>query len=89
VAQKAPNGFGLYDMLGNVRQWTGDWYDGHAYENAELHDPHGPPSGRAKVVRGGGMGENLHLIRVSLRDKNGLGGRMGNTGFRCAAEGPF
>jgi len=89
VAQKSPNGFGLYDMLGNVKQWTADWYDERAYENAESDDPHGAPSGRAKVLRGATFGDNPQQMRVSIRDKNGVGGRLGSTGFRCAGDGAF
>jgi formylglycine-generating enzyme required for sulfatase activity len=64
VGQKAPNAFGLYDMIGNLSEWTWDWSAPPSGDN--LVDPKGPeipgPSGRFKVVRGGSyLGQtNLH-----------------------------
>ena len=53
VMQKQPNAWGLYDMLGNVRGWTADWYEESYYQHSPSTDPQGPPSGRFRVVRGG------------------------------------
>jgi formylglycine-generating enzyme required for sulfatase activity len=55
VAQLAPNGFGLYDMAGNVAEEVSDWYQADYYTTSagNSYDPQGPASGAAKVVRGG------------------------------------
>lgn len=57
VGQFAPNGFGLYDMVGNGGQWVSDWYDEHYYEKSPEVDPQGPleplPDQRWHIIRGG------------------------------------
>ncbi len=53
VGQKLPNGYGLYDMLGNVWEWCWDWYDDGYYGRSPSRDPRGPESGTSRVLRGG------------------------------------
>ena len=86
VGQKRANGFGLYDILGNVEEWVNDWYDPTYYENSASQDPMGPESGSLRVLRGGSWVNLPGHIRVSLR--NSLNPAYGNldVGFRCGGE---
>jgi len=84
VAQKQPNAFGVYDMLGNVREWVADWYG--PYNATDAIDPHGPRSGKFRVGRGGSWYDSAQIARVSSRGNNGGGCGPACHGFRCAAN---
>ena len=86
VAQKRPNGFGLYDMLGNVWQWVNDWYDQNFYQVSSSQDPQGPASGQLRVLRGGSWINIPRYLRVSFRYWDNPGLRINYVGFRCAGE---
>jgi formylglycine-generating enzyme required for sulfatase activity len=85
VAQKQPNAWKLYDMLGNVYEWTAD-LEG-LYTAAAAQDPTGPASGQYRVVRGFSYGDNSPFaLRVSFRFWESADSRHPNFGFRCAGQ---
>jgi formylglycine-generating enzyme required for sulfatase activity len=69
VKSYPPNGFGLYEMAGNVWEWVWDWYAGDL--SALTDDPRGPLSGERRVIRGGGSSGSPDscgvAVRVSMR----------------------
>jgi formylglycine-generating enzyme required for sulfatase activity len=69
VAITKPNGWGLYDIRGNVNEWVQDWYDSKYYAKSPMADPKGPDSGDGgRGVRGGSFHDDgPWLTRVSLR----------------------
>ncbi len=89
-----PNAWGIYDPVGNVWQWTADWYAPDAYARAvsavRVVDPRGPDHGTERVLRGGSWwcgactceGNGLHY-----RGKAAPDAVFNNNGFRCAMDG--
>ncbi len=86
VGQKQPNGWGLYDMLGNVWEWVADWYGEDYYGVSKSPDPQGPPGGQGRVMRGGSWFNFPWDVRASYRFIRPPGVRFDNFGFRCARE---
>lgn len=76
AGQKLPNAWGLYDMLGNVMEWTLDHYDANRYANlTTLTDPMpaSNPAKYPKALRGGGFNESAGNLRVAKRFKSDPG----------------
>ncbi len=86
VAQKRANGFGLFDMLGNVWEWVNDWFGENYYAASPERDPQGPDSGQHHALRGGSWYFRANVIRFSCRAKGDPAGPIPGLGLRCARE---
>jgi len=84
VGSFAPNGHGLYDMVGNMWEWCSDWYDGEYYASSPSSNPRGASTGLNRVMRGGCWAHNAKSCRSAGR----LGGSPSDSryfiGFRAA-----
>jgi formylglycine-generating enzyme required for sulfatase activity len=85
----APNGYGLYNMCGNVWEWCQDWFSATYHIHAPRDNPQGPRSGEAKVVRGGSYlchRSYCNRYRVAARSANTPDSSTGNLGFRTVRD---
>ena len=85
VRGKLPNAWGLYDVSGNVGEWTWDWLD---FYSGDAADPAGPSSGSSRVLRGGSWNFNARYVRVAYRNFATPGYRSDYIGFRLARTAP-
>lgn len=90
-----PNGFGLYNMSGNVWEWCSDWWgvehrgDHRSGQGAAPRGPLGPADGTRRVIRGGSYmchASYCNRYRVAARTANTPDSSSGHTGFRCVAS---
>lgn len=88
VRGKGPNRFQVFDMLGNLQEWTRDWYGSYPPGAEGQRDPAGPASGSLRVVRGGSWYDVATNVRASRREPMDPGGGSPVTGFRCAGTVP-
>ena len=88
VAAFEPNGYGLWQTVGNVWEWCADWFSANYYQSSPMLEPTGPDSGEARVLRGGSYlchDSYCNRYRNSARSSNAPDSSMGNAGFRTVS----
>jgi formylglycine-generating enzyme len=89
VGSFPPNGFGLYNVSGNVWEWCQDWFSATFHVGNTRENPTGPSVGSSRVIRGGSYlchKSYCNRYRVAARSSNTPDSSTGNSGFRCAAD---
>jgi sulfatase modifying factor 1 len=84
-----PNGYGLYNMSGNVWEWCADWFTPSYHQVTALHNPLFTKATEKRSMRGGSYlchSSYCNRYRVAARSANSPDSSTGNCGFRCAAD---
>jgi formylglycine-generating enzyme required for sulfatase activity/class 3 adenylate cyclase len=82
-----PNGYGLYNMSGNVSEWVADFHGKHYYKISAVKDPGGPGIGFKRVVRGGSWADDEMELTVTRRSTHEPSERRDDIGFRIVVGG--
>jgi formylglycine-generating enzyme required for sulfatase activity len=85
----APNGYGLYTVVGNVWEWCADYFDAHWRRTATPANPVGPPTGTTRVIKGGSYlchASVCFRYRNAARTANTPDSATGNIGFRVVRD---
>ena len=88
VGSFGANGYGLYDVAGNVWEWCQDWYGWDYYSKSPFKNPLGPDTGSMRVLRGGGWLNWSYYLRVAYRGNYAPASRSYGYGFRCVSGSP-
>jgi formylglycine-generating enzyme required for sulfatase activity len=84
VGSYPANGYGLFDMAGNIWEWCSDWYEPDYYTRSAPRNPSGPNTGTNRVFRGGAWASITDSLRVACRNRAKPSDWYFYLGFRCA-----